>query len=125
MISGILAALVFGGASVVANASPEPPPPPSIAQLCAATSIAEVDALLDRVASSELVGQLSPLVSLTVPDAESPELDASVQLEDVRARLNCDTVPSTPVPDPDDGDGYDQVDEVPSGPVDTGGGPPA
>ena len=106
--------------------------PPSIAQLCAATGIEEVDALLDGVASTELVGALSPLASLVVPARDSVELDASVQLNDVRQRLNCDRAPATtsaaptvPVPVPADPDepGFTQLDRVPTGAAETGGGP--
>lgn len=119
-------------------AAPVDPAPPSVAQLCAATGIDAVDALLDGVATTGLVGALQPLVSLTVPERDTVELDASVQLDDVRTALNCDAVAepaptttptptpaptTTPDPTPAPGDGFDQVDEVPAGAADTGGGP--
>ena len=110
-------------------------PAPSIAQVCAATGIEEVDALLDGVASSDLSGALAPLAALTVPDRDTVELDASVQLDDVRKRLNCapTTPPTTdptpaatvpiPVPDEPNPSGFTQLDRVPSGAAETGGGP--
>jgi hypothetical protein len=107
-------------ATGVATAQDTPPAPPSIVQLCAATGVEEVDDLLGDVARSELVGELSPLLTLLVPDSETVELDASVQLADVRERLNCaptgdedDDTDPTPDPDVEDPDepGADNVDD--------------
>lgn len=69
---------------------------PSPVQICAATNISQVDALLSDVAESELVGALKPLVDLTVPQANGVEVDAAVDLDDVRQALNCnEPTPST------------------------------
>ena len=125
--------------------------PPSVAQICAATSIDTVDAYLASLAESQLVGDLAPLVSLTVPrDASGLKVKSDVSLERVRVSLDCtdDTPPTTtPAPttsnppgDDDDDDSDDhghhghhgrhhgknkcctQVDITPKGGVDTGDG---
>lgn len=81
------------------------PPPPSVAQLCAATDVPAVDALLAAAGSSDLAGQLKPLASLVVPaDPDGLQLNAGVQLTDVRTALRCDdnapdAPTSTPAPD--------------------------
>jgi hypothetical protein len=77
---------------------PVPPvDPPSVAQLCAATGVETVDALLGAVAETRLVGALAPLVDLTVPrTAGGVELEADVELQEVRDALDCgDTTPTT------------------------------
>lgn len=100
-VGGLLAALFGGPTYAFAAAAQQDPEPPSIVQLCAATSIEEVDALLDGVATSGLAGQLAPLVGLVVPgNADTIELQGSVTLDDVRDRLDCD--PATADPEPTD-----------------------
>lgn len=129
LAAGATAATFAFSALFAATPAPDPEPP-SIAQLCAATGIAEVDDLLRDAAATDLVGELSPLVTLLVPDSDTVELDASVQLDDVRNRLNCapgTTTPETTPPTlaPDD-DGFSQLDDGPPvGAAATGGGPAA
>ena len=126
-----------------------PVDPPSVAQLCAATSVGAVDAYLAAVAEAQLVGGLAPLVDLTVPRTGGGlAVEADVTLAQVRDALDCGeptptTTPAptttagpeptddpdpttTPVPDDDKDNGgrgcCPQVDVVPDGGVDTGDG---
>lgn len=96
-----VAAILAAGVALTAAAIPaSAAAPPSVVQLCAATGIGEVDALLDSVATSGLVGELAPLVSITVPkDADSVQVEADVDLDDVRTALSCGPTP-TPTPSP-------------------------
>jgi len=118
--------LVAGFAIAPAVAPEAAAPPPSIAQICAATGIEEVDALLDGVARSALVGTLQPLASVTVPNRDTVEIDASVQLADVKKALNCAAAPiaaptaANPTPPRDR---FSQLDEIPTLAAQTGGGP--
>lgn len=94
---------VTATATVTVDPHPEPEPePPSVVQLCAATGIDAVDALLDGVARTDLVEALAPLASLVVPDSDTAQLQADVDLDDVRAALDCDesdpTTTVTPAP---------------------------
>jgi hypothetical protein len=77
-----------------------------IVQVCAATSIAEVDQILNQLADSNLIRSLDGIVGIDVPeDAKSIEIDDSVQLSDIRKKLNCttSTEPSaSETPDPSD-----------------------
>lgn len=142
-LSASIAAVVLAAtAATTPTPTPTSPAPPSIAQLCLATGVDEVDDLLADLAATDLVGELSPLATLLVPDSESVEFDASVQLDDIRERLNCAPVDDgdgpgvDPGTDPGDGqdgdtdddtddDGFTQVDDLPIGAADTGGGPAA
>lgn len=105
----IAAALAVAGGGVAAAAQPTPTPVPvpvpvpSLVQLCAATGIATADALIAGVAESDLVGDLAPLVDLTVPrNSGGVALDADVTLAQLRDELDCDalTAPPTPTPTP-------------------------
>jgi hypothetical protein len=95
VLAGLLATAPF---AVAQTTTPTPKPAPSVAQLCAATGITEVDALLDGVARSALVGALAPLLTLTVPGQDTAEIDVAVQLEQVRRALNCVDTTVTPTP---------------------------
>ncbi|ALE77664.1 hypothetical protein WY02_03475 [Pseudonocardia sp. AL041005-10] len=141
-----VAALAVGSVGGVAYAQDDEPPVSAV-QLCAATDIDQVDALLARVADTELVQDLAPLASLTVPrDPDGVVLAANVDLDQVRTALNCTptigeptptaelTGESTPTADPDPTttappttgtgtSGFDQLDDVPSVAAETGGGP--
>lgn len=115
------------------TSTPAGPDEIALAQLCAATGIPEVDAVLADLAETDLVGQLGGLADLVViDDADNVELDAATQLDDVRRALNCEPAPTTtatPVPtdDPDatptddPPTGGSQVPVFPSGGVETGG----
>lgn len=129
-----LATALISAALIAATPAAAPAErPPAIAQICAATGIDQVDTLLADLAATDLVGDLAPLLTLTVPDRDSVELDASVQLDDVRQALNCDAVDDDGEPvDPGDDelpedtdDGFTQIDDLPTGAADTGGGPAA
>lgn len=122
--------LATAAAALATTPTPEPQTPPSIAQLCAATGIAEVDALLDGVARTDLVGALAPLASLVVPERDTAEIDASVQLDRVRKALNCAPTIPTATPEPTLTPGPTttapparQVPKLPRGAAQTGGGP--
>jgi len=129
-------AAVLVAASPAATAAPVDDDPPSVTQLCLATGLDEVDALLDGVARTSLVDALAPLATLTVPDRDTVELDASVQLTQLRQALNCDqVVPVIPPPTttrpptpttaaaPPASSGFSQLDRVPTRAAETGGGP--
>ena len=143
-VAAVLAAASCSGIAAAQTTTPTAPPadPPSVAQLCAATGITEVDSLLDGVARTDLAGALAPLLTLTVPARDTAELDASVQLADVRQRLNCEVTPTTTTAPPTTstttaptsttttttrttsiGGGFTQLDQVPTGAAETGGGP--
>lgn len=145
-VVAVLAAATCSGVAAAQTTTPTVPPanPPSVAQLCAATGITEVDTLLDGVDRTDLAGALAPLLTLTIPDRDTAELDASVQLADVRQRLNCDATPPTTTAPPttstttttaptsttattprttSSGGGFTQLDQVPTGAAETGGGP--
>jgi hypothetical protein len=114
-----LAALTILGVSGMAFAQdPDPEPDvPSLAQICAATGVAEIDTLLETVAETEAADLLKPIVDVIV---------SSVQLEEIRSALNCDEVVDDDEPDPDpvpedDNDPSDDV-VIPKR-IDTGGGP--
>lgn len=77
---------------------------PSVPQLCAAADVQAVDALLAAAGTSDLAGPLKPLASLVVPaEPDGLQLNAGVQLADVRVALGCDdsTEPADP-PAPDE-----------------------
>lgn len=95
-VAGLLAASPLAFAQTT---TPTPKPPPSVAQLCAASGTAAVDTLLAGVARSGLVGDLAPLLTLTVPTSDTAVLVTAVQLADVRKALNCDP-PATATPTP-------------------------
>lgn len=81
--------------------TPTPKPPPSVAQLCAATSIDTVDTLLAGVSRVGLIGDLAPILTLTVPTSDTAVLANAVQLSDVKKALNCDPpVTATPTATP-------------------------
>lgn len=88
---------------------PEPEPPVSVAQICARTSIDAVDALLASIAETELVGALAPLLDITVPSGDGVEVDAAIQLEELRSALNCD-----PGDDPEPTDEPDPTTTAPA-----------
>lgn len=100
-----------------------PPPddedPPAVGEICAATSIEAVDGLLRGVVDSELVGALAPLLDITVPrGTDSVEVDAAVDLGELRQALDCDETPApttppatTPPPADDDIDCGEVTDE--------------
>jgi hypothetical protein len=92
--------LMSAGVFIAAPASAAETP---IAQVCAATSIGQVDTILNQVADSALLRSLDDIVGIDVPeDAQSVEIDSSVQLSDIKRTLNCaSTTPSTD-PDPSD-----------------------
>ncbi|GAA1402045.1 hypothetical protein GCM10009613_61340 [Pseudonocardia kongjuensis] len=147
-----LAALIVTAAactSGVAGAQDDPPPVSAV-QLCAATDIDQVDALLARVADTQLVQDLQPLASLTVPrEPDGVTLAAGVDLDQVRTALDCTTqatptpvpLPATETPAPTapapitstapggattsapPPSGFDQLDQFPVGAAETGGGP--
>lgn len=121
--------------TVVAPTTPPLAPEVSIVQVCALTSVEEINELLAGLTENDLVGALSPLLDVTTGDDESVEIDASLQLDDVRSELNCAPVDDgDPTPPPttngggddggDDADGG-QVTVVPRGAAETGGRPPA
>jgi hypothetical protein len=137
--------LVLAGSAAAQTTTPAPPPP-SVLEICAATSIGQVDQILDRVATSDLVGQLRPLIGLTVPKSNGIQVAAGTSLNALKNTLECPgtvtptTTPApttTPVPtttpaptttvrptaDPDDDN--DGVVRVPVGGVQTGYGPGA
>lgn len=141
------AGLLVVGACTAGVASAQDLPPSRI-QLCAATDIAAVDDLLAQIAEDELVGELAPLVSITVPrDPDGVKVGADVDLGNVRTALSCeDSTEPTPTPGPtaeptpttdappttaapetsvpvDDSPAFTQLDQVPSGAAETGGGP--
>lgn len=102
LVQGAVAAVVAATVVSVVPAqttTPTPTPPPSVAQLCAATGVAQVDGLLDAVAETQLVGALAPLLDVTVPDGAGVKLD--VDLDKFRDALNCDDPTKTPTPTPD------------------------
>jgi hypothetical protein len=71
-----------------------------IAQICAATSIGQVDTILNQVADVALLKSLDDIVGVDVAeDGSSVEIDSSVQLSDIKKTLNC--VTTTPSEDPD------------------------
>jgi hypothetical protein len=84
------------------TAAPTTTPAPSvipdgqvpIAQICAATGIAQVDDLLADVSNSALAGQLKPLVGLVVPKADTLTVVSAVQLDDIKKKLNCGDAPA-------------------------------
>jgi hypothetical protein len=93
-------ALLMMSAFIPATAMAAEPP---IAQICAATSIQEVDDILKDVADSALLDSLDGLIGISVPDSDDVEIDSSVQLSDIKKRLNCasSTIPSSSAnPDP-------------------------
>ena len=102
---------------------------PSVAQVCAATSVDQVDNLLRDAADSDVVDKLHGLLSVGVPHSESPEVDDSVQLADIKKRLNCDkpaettTMATTSAPSLDDITSHGGFKRTPRDGVDTGGGP--
>lgn len=108
LLQGAVAAVVAATAVSVVPAqttTPTPTPPPSVAQLCAATGVAQVDGLLDAVADTQLVGALAPLLHITVPDGAGVKL--AVDLDKFRDTLHCDgdnptatPTPTTPPPPP-------------------------
>lgn len=76
--------------------------PPSVAELCAASGVEQVDAALQGLADTDLVGELAPLLDITVPREDGLTLD--VELDRFRTALDCDalTPPTTdPVPTTD------------------------
>jgi hypothetical protein len=105
VIGGVAAALTAGSGIALAQTT-TPPAPVSLAQICAATSIAQVDSLIKSVGDrAKLIGPLTPLLDLTVPTVTAPTLNSSVQLAEIKQKLNCDkletpttTVPPTTVP---------------------------
>jgi hypothetical protein len=98
------AALIAAPAVAYATTPPPPPPvdPPSVAQLCAATGIGTIDAYLAAVTESQLIGDLAPLLDLTVPrtGAAGVEVEADVTLEQLRDVLECDAPDPTPTTTP-------------------------
>jgi hypothetical protein len=105
--------LMSAGVFIAAPASAAETP---IAQVCAATSISQVDAILNQVADSALLRSLDDIVGIDVsPDASSVEIDSSVQLSDIKRTLNCaSTTPSTdPSADPDPSDDPDPSTAAP------------
>lgn len=142
LLTSLLAAALVLVPVQTATPTPDPVTPPSVVQLCAATSVEQVDALLDAVAESQLVGALAPLLDITVPQGQGVKLD--VDLDRFRTSLNCGpgttgtptptptvpptatvdpTVPPTATPDPDDDDDdFGQVGTVPRGAAQTGDG---
>lgn len=151
LLAPLAAVAVLGTGLVGAGvASAQDEPPVSAIQLCAATDIDQVDALLARIADTELVEDLAPLASLTVPrDPDGVVLAANVDLDQVRTALNCQpstpdptseptaeptTTPPAPTTDADEPtgtatptapppSGFTQLDDVPSAAAETGGGP--
>jgi hypothetical protein len=147
LLAPVAAVAALGAVLVGTGVAAAQDPPVSAIQLCAATDIDQVDALLARVADTELVQDLAPLASLTVPrDPDGVVLAANVDLDQVRTALNCTpttgeptttaepTGESTPTADPDPTttappttgtgtSGFDQLDDVPSAAAETGGGP--
>lgn len=114
MRRALLSAVVSGGlmlAVVVWPAAADVPPPVtppasdggsdaaseplSLVQVCAATSVEQVDGLLAGVVGSELAGGLRPILGLTVPDSDTLRLGVAVTLGDVRDALGCDPAPTT------------------------------
>lgn len=94
-IGSLLSAGVFVAAPAQAAETP-------IAQICAATSIEQVDSILKQVADSDLLKSLDDIVGIDVPgDASSVEIDSSVQLSDVKRKLNCNTSDGDTSEDPD------------------------
>jgi hypothetical protein len=132
----VSAALIAPSATGTPTPTPSPGPTVSIAQVCAATSIAQIDGLLDQVSTSDLVGPLAPLLTIGVPkDADSIEVDSALQLDEVKRKLNCNPgatvtpVPTTVAPPPTTeppvgGDGNGGVSKKPKGAPETGGEPP-
>lgn len=129
-------ALALAGAVAAPAAAQDPDPaPPSVAQVCAATGVEQVDALLDGVARTDLVGALEPLASLTVPDTDQATIRADVALDDVRTALDCaesttEPEPTTEPPATDDPSTEPPVTDEPgtdeppaTGPTDDGGLP--
>lgn len=103
MISTVVAGLAAAAVAVLPAATPTPiptptpEPKPGVVQLCAATGVAQVDALLADLTGPDLVGPLAPLVQLTVPKgADGVQLAGVVQLDDVRRALNCTGTGTTP-----------------------------
>lgn len=142
LVAGLaVSSILLGGTAAVAQATTNPDDPsPAIVQICLATSIEEVDDILDRTGDSELLDSLDGLVDLDIRDGdEGVDVDSSVQLNDVRRQLNCNaivmkptepmkpTTPETPktpavvvvVPE-DSGSGGGDVSQLPIGGVETG-----
>lgn len=93
------AVISVGGATGAAAA--QDVAPPTLIELCAATSIEQIDALLADVAASDLAGALQPLAALTVPDgANRPVLGADVDLAQIRDVLDCTDTTGTPTSTP-------------------------
>lgn len=96
-----VAGLLISSPAFAQTTTPAPTPPPSVAQLCGASGTAAVDTLLHGVSRSGLVGDLAPLLTLTVPTSDTAVLANAVQLADVRKALNCDPTPTaTPTATP-------------------------
>lgn len=90
--------LLLGATAVAAQASTNPDDSsPAIVQICLATSIEEVDDILDDTGDSELLDSLDGLVDLDIRDGdEGVDVDSSVQLDDVRRQLNCNAIVTKP-----------------------------
>lgn len=73
------------------------PPPvvdlPSADDICDKAEVSEVNTLLKGITKSELVGDLSPLVGLTIEEAGSAVVKVDVEIAEVQVALGCDPAP--------------------------------
>jgi hypothetical protein len=99
----ILAAALAATGLLVSAGSAAAAAPPHLSDLCGAQSLTEADQLVARLSVGDIVGQLEPLLGLTMVGQDlSIRLATGTSLELLKQRLNCSgaTTPAAPTTAP-------------------------